>query len=133
MSKNWILSVVVAVIALVLGGILTYCVFNKTQNYGAVPIANEYKTARIALDTLATTSPVTSVTARTLGSVIITSSTPALTFYDWDGTTTTVSTTIAVFKGGIAEGVYAFDRSLINGLYYTIAVTNTGEFVVTYR
>lgn len=132
MSKtSWILTLAI-LLALAIGGFIGYVAQNKAQTYGGVPIANEYRSARVAFDALATTSPVAS-SIKTFGSVIITSSTPALTFYDWDGVSTTVSTTIAVMKGGISEGTFVFDRALINGLYYAIAVTNTGEFVVTYR
>ena len=135
MKAGQVLSVVLSVIVtLVVAALAVYIIYHKNAiTIGSVPISNEYHSTRVAFGATATTSPVSSGT-RVLGSVVITSSTPTFTLYDWDGTTSTVSTTLAVFKPGIAEGTYTYDVALVKGgLYYYLPATNTGSFAITWR
>lgn len=104
----------------------------KEKNVGSVAQANEYKIVRYPADTSATNT-VIFTGAGTLGSIVITSSTDKMIVYDWNSATSTVSTTIAVFKPGASEGTYTFDASIYYGLQIRNLTTTTGEVVVTYR
>jgi hypothetical protein len=124
-------GVLVGVVALLVTG--WFFGTQKTDNFGSVARTGEYHKTTIASGTLATTTPI-QVGSMTLGSVIMLSTTSAgISLLDWDGTTSTVSTTIATFPNNVTQGTYTFDTVVLKGLYYVLPVTSTGQMVITHR
>lgn len=127
MKSKIILGVVIGLVLLV-GGFSLGKKLNVNDSFGSVGVGQEYS----ATSTLLGLAPSTYYfTARTLGSVVITSSSVAsVTILDSNGSATT---TVAVLKASLAEGTYVFDRRLDNGLALTFSATSTGSIIFTYR
>ena len=100
---------------------------------GSVAQGNEYHTTSTCVGTTAGVFAITSSTNGALGSVVIVSSTSGngnFALYDADGSATS---TLAIFKEGVAAGTYTFDVALFRGLRMSIPTGFNGCFATTYR
>lgn len=132
--KKLISIIVGVVLALIILGLLVLGSLGKFEkNVGSVEQGNDYHSTLIESGAAATSTQQIFTGSGTLGSVVITSSTGKFILMDWNNTTSTVSTTIAVFDNSVALGTYTFDRVVINGLMLKYFVTTTGNFVITHR
>ena len=110
----------------------------------SVPISGEYQatsttnigTGHIVIG-LRNASPdiaQSSTTLSVLGSVIVASSSAtAVTLWDATSTSDVSSSTIAIFKSAISEGVYTFDIILKRGLIINLPTGDNGSYTITYR
>lgn len=101
---------------------------------GSVNQGNEYKATTTLANTTAGTYQLTT-TNTVLGSVIITSSSGSIfSVYDSNpSSTTTPTTTIAIFEANAAEGTYTFDVNVQRGVTVVVPSAFSGNFVVTTR
>ena len=136
MLKQSLSTICIVVIAIVIG-VIAFLIPKKSSNSNflkSVNQSNEYHATSTLSGTAAGAYAIATGTPMTLGSLVITSSTASkITLLDWGGTTSTVTTTIATVRASAAEGTYTFDVAVLNGLYYQLDTTNTGNFTITYR
>lgn len=135
MKLAWIFGGV-AVIGLIVWGVLTQ---RPEQKLSSVVRTGEYFSTSTVNAQVAgiyyvtpTSSTSTPSLSRTLGSVVITSSTSAVGFTILDANGF-VTDTIAVFNSNPVVGTYVFDRFIRYGLVIVVPSAFNGHIVTTYR
>lgn len=129
-------SATVALLVVIWGGGV---VANNTI-VGSVTRSNEYfSTTTSAAGYANRQTSILANTSGTLGSVIVSSTTPALPvtqsclFKDATSTTDVSSTTAASFGYQTTAGTYTFDSILVRGLIVECGVGFNGTYTITYR
>lgn len=106
---------------------------------GSVVISNEYQSVRLGSGNASATTYTTVFSGRgVLGSLVISSTTPAtatssIRIYDSSVSTTTASSTKAIFGRATAEGTYTFDAQITAGMIVEVTPGYDGVAELTYR
>ena len=135
-------SIILIVIALVIGVIAGALLFREKTNLGSVTQGNEYYATSTPWDTSYTSGKIKSGYG-SLNSVIITSA-GDVSFRLLDATTTdgsnrpiarssTSSAELVRFPANTVVGTYTFDITFIDGLYLEVISGTTGTSTITYR
>lgn len=132
-----VLKVFTALCGVYLLFLVSFAVFQQVKPaqpvVGSVAIGSEYH-ATTTLSGTAAGDYVVTTRPTTLGSIVIASSSAStFTVINYDGVSTTVSSTIATMKASAAENTYTFDTFLPAGLTIRLPSGFTGQFITTYR
>lgn len=106
----------------------------KENSLGSVVQGSEYKSTSTFPGAVAMEHTIYTGVG-TLGSIVIASSSAGQGFaiYDAGVTTSTATTTIAIFPASATAGTYTFDRVILNGLRIVVPSGFNGNFITTYR